>query len=175
MSFTLSTLGDRFGIRGAPLGPTTLVPLRREDVLRGLGQGELDDKAQATNEGGIQIAPQIRREDGQAVVLLDALQEIGDVGVGVPVVAITHPAAIAEERIRLVEEQDGAAGLDRIEDPAQVLLGLADILRDDGAQVDAVESAARVRREYFRGEYPAGAAPPANNAVTPRPGLARRI
>src|SRR5262249_13073334 len=47
--------------------------------------------------------------------------------------------ALAEEGVGLVEEQDGAALLGAVEDVAEILLRLADVLADDAGQVDAIE------------------------------------
>ena len=74
---------------------------------------------------------QVRRQDRQAAVDLHPLQQVADLDVGVAVVAVLHLAALAEERVGLVEEQDRAAVLGGIEHPPQVLLGLADVLADD--------------------------------------------
>src|SRR5690606_27829676 len=41
--------------------------------------------------------------------------------------------------VGLVEEQDGAGPFGLVEDAAQVLFGLADVLGDDGGEVDFVE------------------------------------
>jgi len=42
-------------------------------------------------------------------------------------VAVTYLGALAEERVGLVEEQQGPARLELVEQPTQVLLGLADV------------------------------------------------
>jgi hypothetical protein len=51
-------------------------------------------------------------------------------------------AALAEQGVGLVEEQDPAALLGAVEHAGEVLLGLADVLRDDEREVDAVDVAA---------------------------------
>ncbi len=77
-------------------------------------------------------------EDGGAGVVLDSLQEIINLDVGVTVVAIMHIGAFAKERIRFVEKEDRTTAIRRIEDAPQILLRLANIFRDDGAQIDPV-------------------------------------
>ena len=66
-------------------------------------------------------------------------KQVAHLDIGVAVVAVLDLAALAEERIGLVEEEHGAARLGRVEDGAQILLGLADVLRHDAREVDAVE------------------------------------
>ena len=78
-------------------------------------------------------------EDRQPAIGLHALQQVVDLDIGVAVVAVLHLAALAEQRVGLVEEQDRAAVLGRVEQPAQVLLGLADVFADHGGEIDAVE------------------------------------
>ena len=81
-----------------------------------------------------------------ALVLLHALQQVADLDVGVAVVRVPDLAALAEQRVGLVEEQDGVGGLGFGEDARQVLLGLADVLADHRRQVDLVQVQARARR-----------------------------
>ncbi len=76
--------------------------------------------------------------------------------------AVLDLAALAEERVGLVEEEDRAAILGGIEEAAQVLLRLADIFADHRREVDAVEIEAqavgddlgshRLARAAFSGE-----------------------
>ena len=87
-----------------------------------------------------------------------ALQQVAHLDVGEAVVAVTHLAALAEQRVGLVEEQHGAALFRRVEDAAQVLLGFADVLVDHGAEVDAVQVQLEGAGDHFGGERLAGAA-----------------
>ena len=48
---------------------------------------------------------QVGREDRDALALLHLLQQVGDLDVGVAVVRVLDFGALAEERVRLVEEQ----------------------------------------------------------------------
>lgn len=52
--------------------------------------------------------------------------------------AIFHFAAFAKQGVRFVEKEDRTTPSCRIEDAPQILLGLANIFGDDGAQIDAV-------------------------------------
>ena len=56
-----------------------------------------------------------------------------DFDVRVAVVAVVHLTALAEQRVRLVEQQHRPALLGGVEHAAQVLLGLADVFADHAA------------------------------------------
>ena len=118
----------------------------------------------------VERALHVGREDRQAAIGLHALQQVVDLDVGVAVVAVLHLAALAEQRVGLVEEQDRAAVLGRVEQAAQILLGLADVLADDRRQVDAVEVEPQL---VARAPRPPSSCPvplsPANSALMPRP------
>ena len=119
--------------------------LRREDAapdlgpLGGVRERELDDEAQPAQEGRVERVLEVGGQDRQAPVGLHALEQVADLDVGVAVVAVLDLAALAEQGVGLVEEEDGAALLGGVEDAAQVLLGLADVLADHRGEVDAVE------------------------------------
>ncbi len=71
-------------------------------------------------------------------MLLDTLQQVRDLLVGVTVVAILHRRVLVEQRVGLVEEQDPVAPACRLEQAGEALLGFAYILGDDDGEVDAV-------------------------------------
>ena len=62
--------------------------------------------------------------------------------VGMAIIGAAGLGALAEQGVRLVEEEDPSLVLGLIEDPGQVLLGLADVLGDHQRQVDLVDLAA---------------------------------
>jgi hypothetical protein len=72
-------------------------------------------------------------------VLLDPLQQVADLEVGVPVVGVLDLGALAEERVRFVEEQHHIGAVRSVEEAAQVLFGLANVLADDPGKVDFVQ------------------------------------
>ena len=78
-------------------------------------------------------------EDYEAGIFLASPQEIIDFNVGIAVVPIFHVSAFAKKRIRLIEKQDRMTILRRIENTVDIFLGLANIFRDDGIQIDPVE------------------------------------
>ena len=92
-----------------------------------------------------------------AVVGLQPLQQVADLDVGVAVVGVLDLGAAPEQRVRLVEEQQAVAGLDLVEDLGERLLGLADVLGDDLAEVDPVQVEPELAGQAARREGLAGA------------------
>ena len=83
------------------------MPARSAAGPRLPGKGNLDDEAHATHECLVDVLAQIGGEYRDALVLLHLLQQVGDLDVGVAVVRILHVGALAEQRVGLVEEQNG--------------------------------------------------------------------
>jgi hypothetical protein len=79
-----------------------------------------------------------RGEDCEAGIFLASPQEIIDFNVGIAVVPIFHVSAFAKKSIRLIKKQDHMTILRPIENTADIFLGLANIFRDDGIQIDPV-------------------------------------
>jgi hypothetical protein len=77
-------------------------------------------------------------EDCEAGIFLASPQEIIDFSAGTTVVAIFHVSAFAKKSIRLIKKQDRMTILRRIENTAEILLGLANIFRNDGVQIGPV-------------------------------------
>ena len=123
--------------RGRRLRRKHLLPDRL--ALRRTGEREFTMKRSRRMKAGVERALHVGGEDRQAAIGLHALQQVVDLDVGVAVVAVLDLAALAEQRVGLVEEQDRAAVLGGVEQAAQVLLGLADVLADHRRQIDAVE------------------------------------
>ena len=122
-----------------------------------LRQGEVDDRVEPADERLVDVRAQVRREDRQAVERLHPLEQVGDLDVRVPIARVLDLAPLAEERVGLVEQQDAVDPVGLGEDAVEVLLGLADVLVDDGRQVDDVQVEAEVAREHLRGHRLAGA------------------
>src|SRR3569623_2044712 len=124
--------------------------LRREHAapdlgaMRGIGKWKLHDESDAAKESGIEQRFRIGGEDGETAITLHALQEIGELDVGVAVVTVLHLAAFAEQRIGLVEQQHRAAGLGGTEQAFEVFLGLADVFAHHRGEVDAIKIAPEV-------------------------------
>src|SRR4051812_33235228 len=114
---------------------------RRPDLpsMRLVREGEFHADLQSPQERLIEVLAKVGGEDGQAVVLLHPLEEVADLDVGEAIVGILDLRALAEQRIGLVEEEDGVGLLCGGEDPLEILLRLADVLADDLCQVDPVE------------------------------------
>ena len=85
-------------------------------ALGGIGEREVHHEAQPTAEGRVQRALVVGGQDRQPAISLHALEQVAHLDIGVTVVAVLHVAALAEQGIRFVEEQDGAAVLGGVED-----------------------------------------------------------
>ena len=96
-----------------------------------LGQGEADDGVEAAGEGVVHVGPQVGGEDGQPVEQLHALEEVGNLDVGVAVVGVLDVGTLPEDRVGFVEEQHAVDPVGLGEDAVEVLLGLAHVLVDD--------------------------------------------
>src|SRR5437870_4799051 len=118
---------------GGEYAPPDLGPLKH------VRERELNDEADASQKSRIQRPLEVGRQDGQPAVGLHALQQIADLDVRVAIVAIFHFAALAEEGIGLVKQQNHATLFSGVEDSAQVLLGLTDVLADGGRQIDSIQ------------------------------------
>ena len=94
---------------------------------------------------------------GQPVEGLHPLEQVRALDVGVPVVRVAHLAALAEDRVGLVEEQHRVDPAGLGEDPLEVLLGLADVLVDDRGEVDRVQVQAELGGDHLRRHRLAGA------------------
>ena len=105
-----------------------------------------------SQERVVDLSATAHSEDPEAGVFLDSLKEIIDLDVGVTVVAIVHIGAFAKERIRFVEKEDRTAAIRRSEDASQILLRLANIFRDNGAQIDAVQVFSQIASQSLGGE-----------------------
>jgi hypothetical protein len=81
--------------------------------------------------------------------------------VRVAVVAVADLGARPEQSVRLVKEEDRAVSLGGVEDPAQILLGLADVLAHDARDVDPVEVEGSGARRGSRRPSSRRRAPPA--------------
>ena len=73
-----------------------------------VGQRELDGEVQPPHERVVHVAAEVGRQHDGPVVLLHPLQQVADLDVGVAVVRVLDLAALAEQRVGLVEEQDRA-------------------------------------------------------------------
>lgn len=94
-------------------------------ALRCAGERKLDDEPQSADERVVHGALEIGREDGEARVRFHALEEIGNLQVGVAIAAVVDLAAFPEQRVGFVEQQDRAAALGQLKDLLEVLFRLA--------------------------------------------------
>src|SRR5438552_2029874 len=104
-----SPLGNRSAMRAAtrwasaspkPASPPGL-------ALAGLRAREVHDVANAPHERDVDVLHLVACEQGHALELLEELEQVVGVGVGVAVVRVADLRALAEEGVGLVEEQHG--------------------------------------------------------------------
>ena len=107
-------------------------------ALGRLREGEMHHIGDAPHKRRVDVLHQVGGQHAHPVVILDLLEQIGHLHVGVPVVGVLYVAPLAEDGVALIEEQDavGIAGL--VEYGLQVLFRFADILADDLGDVDLI-------------------------------------
>jgi hypothetical protein len=119
-------------------------------------------------EGHVHRVRHVGGENGQTAIGFHALKQVADLDVGVSVAAVAYLRAFAEEYVGLVEQQNDAATLGGVEDAAKVLLSLADVPANDGAEIDQLEVNVQFAGEHLGGHRLTCAAiavnPPANVA-----------
>ena len=77
----------------AGLGQAVPGSVHRRQPVRGVRQREVDDHVEPAGERLVEVGAQVGREDGQAVEGLHALQQVGALDVGVPVVGVVDLAS----------------------------------------------------------------------------------
>ena len=126
-------------------------------AVLGLGEREVDHEVEPAHERVVDVLAEVGREDHGARIALHLLQQVGDLDVGVAVVRVRDLGALAEQRVGLVEEEDRVGAGGGLEDAVEVLLGLPDVLGDDGGEVDAEELEPELGAEHLGGHRLAGA------------------
>jgi len=106
-------------------------------ALLRLRERKINDGMEATHEGVVDIAFKIGGQDGQAIVIFNSLQQIGNFLIGVFVVGVPYFCPFTKNGIGLVKKQDPVFVLGLIKEAGQVFLRFADIFGDDHRQVDA--------------------------------------
>ncbi len=116
-----------------------------------VGHREVDHGIQPASEGLIQVRTQVRGQDGDAIEQLHALEQVRNLDIGVSIMGVLDVRALAEHRVRLVEQQHTVDAIRLGEDAVEVLLRLTDVLVDDRRQVDDIQVQAKVVGHDFRG------------------------
>src|SRR5262249_11975052 len=106
-------------------------------------------EADAAQKCGVERRLHVGGQHTEAAIGLHALEQVVDFDVGVTVVTVFDLAALSEEGIGLIEEEDGAAIFGCVKDAAQVLFGLSNVFVDYAREVDAVEVKAKCGGEDF--------------------------
>ena len=133
------------------------------------GKGKSTRHLHPSHERLVDVLAQVRGEDHDPGVLLDPLQEVVDLHVRPAVLRILDRAALAEEGVGLIEEEDGVRILGLGEDPIEVLLGLAYPLAHHRREIDLEEIGPLVPGQQLRRHRLARAGAPGeeNNAPLP--------
>ena len=168
-----SSVASRCASRSAPGSPTGNA-LPQTLSQRRIRIRERNDGAQPPGEGRVQRAAGVGGQDRQPAERLHPLQQVGDLEIGVPVVAVAHLGALAEQRVGLVEQQHRAAVLGGVEHLPQLLLGLADVLAHHLARSIWTRSRSRAPATTSAASVLPVPLGPANNAVVPSPGWCGR-
>src|SRR3989442_1137744 len=100
---------------------------------------EIDDETETAQERCVHIPFAVGSENGNAIKLLHALQEIVDLDISKAIVGIFHLRALSEECIGFIKEKQDIGPLACIEDQLQPLLSLTNIFAHDTGQVYTVE------------------------------------
>src|SRR6266542_1677889 len=85
--------------------------LREPEPVGAARAGKVHDDGEPPGERRIDVLAEVARENRETVEVLQALQQESDLEVGPPVGTVLDLAALAEQRVRLVEEQHGVARL----------------------------------------------------------------
>src|ERR1051325_10671721 len=113
-------------------------------------RSKLDNETNATHEGLVQCALHIGRQNRQAAVGLDSLQQVVDLDICIAIVAVFHLAAFAKQRIRLVKKENRAAILGSVKQAPQVLLRFADVFTYNRREIDAKQVETQMIGDDFR-------------------------
>ena len=140
---------------------------------RRLGHREFQNRVQSPHEGGVEPIAVVARQQGDAVELLDPLQEIVGLRIGKAIIGIADVGARGEQGIGFVEEQEHVGVLGSGQDHRQVLLGLANPLARQRREIDPVQRQAQPRRQPVRRQRFAGAGLANQQRAQTRP-VARR-
>ena len=116
-----------------------------------VGQRELDDVVHAPREGLVDVLAQIAREDHDAFVFFDLLQQVRDFDVGVAIVRVLALRNACRRARRLRRRTGSRCSTARgAKDAIEILLGLADVLADDAGEIDLVEVEPELARDRLR-------------------------
>ena len=154
------------GSRGASAGRQTCQMRRRSASS---GNGNSTTNCSRRMNASSRLLPQVGRQDGEPVVLLHPLQQVGRPrcwrsGRGRP-----GPRSACRTARRPRRTTGCALALGRRgEDPLEVLLGLADVLADDRGEVDLVEVQPELAGDDLGGHGLAGARRPGEQRADAR-------
>ena len=128
-------------------------------------QRKIDKDIDSTSQCFVEISAHVAGKHYQIRVRIDCLKQIRRFDVGVLVVCVFLLSTPSEQRIGLIEEKANFSSRGFGEDLRENLFRLADIFRNDRADVDYVEVATEVEGDRFCGQRFAGARRPGKEAA----------
>ena len=129
---------DQAGGGGQELTPQLL-------ALGDLRLGEPDAEVEPALQRGIDRGLGVRGQHRDPIERLHALEDVVDLEVREPILRALELGALAEQRVGLVEQEHRVRVVGLVKDPAEIFLGLADVLRDDRGEIDPYELEAELR------------------------------
>src|SRR5262245_22536730 len=102
-------------------------------------KGKLHRKMEAPYECLVHVLSEVGRQNDDAFVFLHPLQQITDLDVGVAIMGVFDLAPFSEQRIRLIEEQNGIGRFGLDEYTSEILFRLSDVLADHGRKIDLIK------------------------------------
>ena len=106
----------------------------------------------------------------EPLIALEALEQVRDFDVGVPVVSVGDSGTLAHEGVGLVEEEGEVRRLGDVEHAGQILLRLSDVLADQVGEIDLVKVDPEIRRDTSAASVLPVPEGPAKRATTPAEG-----
>ena len=125
-----------------------------------VGAGPLPALGPAFNPGTGAWTMAFDASIGRETQHLTGLQQPVRINVGGALACVGHFAALAEQRVGFVEEQQRARTLRFLEERLEIVLGFAEVSADEAAEIDAVEGQSRLVGQYLPGHGLARAARP---------------
>ncbi len=104
----------------------------------GIGLRKFDNGVDAAKKSVVDIVAVVGGQDNDAGKLLDALEEIVDLKIHKAILSVLNISAGAEQAFTFIEEKPSIRALGFKENAAEIFLGLANPLADNGGEVDAV-------------------------------------
>lgn len=117
--------------------------LPQNQPLGGPGHGEMHYALESAGESIVHVALEIGAQDAQPAEFFHSLEQVRHLLVGKAVVRIADVGALAKQRVGFVKKQYPVLVFGPLEEGAEVFFRLADVLRHQRGEVNAVHVVAR--------------------------------